>query len=410
MRGKRVLLSFTLLLGTFFNIGFANSFAECTPLQNISQVTEENFLNLTSEQMAEDFEYYWLSMKNNSPLFNLTKRYIPDIEKIYEKYKIKILNSNNNFEQVALIDEFSRKFKGHNGVLACKVDWLKKLYSNPNVNRNTWSKVLSNAESERNTDSYNLFKRSKDVSKNQHKPTKNVDENVTTKIINPGKIAYIKVASFGAEHIGSHDEKIISDFFKEVQNYDHLIIDITGNPGGHSGYVKYFKPLLKAAHSIDEYYLFKCGQNSEEYINEAFKNSVKPIKNLPNFSKINSSDKNEMTHYHKSTFKVEPAEQNQFGGKIWLLIDERVFSAAEGFAKLCKDTGEVTLVGRNTRGDGVGIDPAFIVLPNSKIILRYSLIYGLNADGSSNIEFGTTPDIVSPDSENPLETCLKYCA
>jgi hypothetical protein len=48
-----------------------------------------------------------------------------------------------------------------------------------------------------------------------------------------------------------------------------------------------------------------------------------------------------------------------------------------------------------------------MVLPNSKLVFRYLLEYGLNPDGSSNAEVGTKRDTVSPEGESPFETCLK---
>jgi hypothetical protein len=47
------------------------------------------------------------------------------------------------------------------------------------------------------------------------------------------------------------------------------------------------------------------------------------------------------------------------------------------------------------------------MLPNSKMILRYSLDYSINPDGTCNAEIGTILDIKSSNRETPLETCLK---
>ena len=75
-----------------------------------------------------------------------------------------------------------------------------------------------------------------------------------------------------------------------------------------------------------------------------------------------------------------------------------MFSKASGFA---------TLVGRNTSGDGIGTDPAYLILPNSGLVVQYSPMYGVTADGTGSEECGTEPDIVSPDGESALETCRK---
>ena len=69
-----------------------------------------------------------------------------------------------------------------------------------------------------------------------------------------------------------------------------------------------------------------------------------------------------------------------------------MFSKASGFA---------TLVGRTTRGDGIGTDPAYLILPNSGLVVQYSLMYGVTADGSGSEDF------VSPEGESALETCLR---
>ena len=58
--------------------------------------------------------------------------------------------------------------------------------------------------------------------------------------------------------------------------------------------------------------------------------------------------------------------------------------------------------------DGVGaLDPVFVVLPNSGLLVRYNMLLGLNADGTPNQEAGTTPDILSPAGEHPLITALR---
>jgi C-terminal processing protease CtpA/Prc len=62
----------------------------------------------------------------------------------------------------------------------------------------------------------------------------------------------------------------------------------------------------------------------------------------------------------------------------WLLIDEKVFSASEGFAALCKEMKLAIIIGKTSRGDGSGVDPALIMLPNSKMVLRYTLDYSTN--------------------------------
>ena len=65
-------------------------------------------------------------------------------------------------------------------------------------------------------------------------------------------------------------------------------------------------------------------------------------------------------------------------------------------------------VGRQAGGDGIGaLDPIFLQLPNSGILVQFTMMFGLNPDGSSSEEAGTTPDILSPAGEHPLITALR---
>lgn len=376
---------------------------------NGEQLTEENFLNLPSEKTVEDFEYYFKTMKENSPLFNATKRQIPDLEKQFEDYKKKISESKSNFEQLFLIDEFSRKFLGHNGIIFDDCCYLINSYKLASKKRKLWGKVLEEDPlTQRNTDLYNYFKWNKKVPEVQDlTPKKSSEsENVGTKIIEPEKIAYIKVKSFGIKNIGSKDEKIIGEFFEKTKNYDNIIIDITGNGGGSTGYIKFFAPILKHNLVYNQYTLFKMGPHSAPYIKVGYRGKVQSIDKLPNFPNLNQEDKKELTHFIKRSDCFEPLK-NPVKAKVWLLIDEKVFSASEHFTIMCKQSKTVTIVGRNSAGDGVGIDPIYMILPNSKVAMRYSVDYGLNEDGSCNAECGTKPDIMSPDGEDPLTTCLK---
>ena len=101
-------------------------------------------------------------------------------------------------------------------------------------------------------------------------------------------------------------------------------------------------------------------------------------------------------------------ENCRFEGRIWLLVGPQIYSASESFAVFCKETGFAKLVGEQTGGDGIGsLDPVFLQLPNSGILVQYTMMYGLNPDGSSSEEAGTTPDILSDGSEDPLVTALR---
>ena len=49
----------------------------------------------------------------------------------------------------------------------------------------------------------------------------------------------------------------------------------------------------------------------------------------------------------------------------------------------------------------------FLQLPNSGILVQFTMMFCLNSSGSSSEEAGTTPDILSPAGEPALVTALR---
>jgi len=112
------------------------------------------------------------------------------------------------------------------------------------------------------------------------------------------------------------------------------------------------------------------------------------------------------THYMTDTEIFEAAE-NLYNGTIWILVDDTVYSSSENFVMFCKNTGFAALVGASTGGDGGIADPLLVALPNSGLIVLFSVFYGLNGDGSGNEANGTKPDIVLSENEDALKKCLE---
>lgn len=58
-------------------------------------------------------------------------------------------------------------------------------------------------------------------------------------------------------------------------------------------------------------------------------------------------------------------------------------------------------------GNGIGTALVYLILPDSGLVVQYSPMYGVTADGTGSEACGTVPDIVSHEGESALETCLK---
>jgi C-terminal processing protease CtpA/Prc len=85
--------------------------------------------------------------------------------------------------------------------------------------------------------------------------------------------------------------------------------------------------------------------------------------------------------------------ETNFTGDIVVLMDNYVYSAAEGFVSFCKETGFATLYGTASGGDGLMIRPFNFVLPNSKLVINSASALGLDSTGHVNEEVRTQPDV-----------------
>ena len=104
--------------------------------------------------------------------------------------------------------------------------------------------------------------------------------------------------------------------------------------------------------------------------------------------------------YGISDMFIEPKEDSiHFKGKIYLLVDNGVYSSAEMLASFCKETKLATLVGSRTAGDGIGVDPVQVDLPNTAFVMRFSNVMGVTESGSINELDQTVPDIIVQENE-----------
>jgi hypothetical protein len=227
------------------------------------------------------------------------------------------------------------------------------------------------------------------------------------------KIAYVKIPSFELRYIKDDGERLM-DFYRSIASYSNLIIDIRGNQGGSSIYYteNILKPLLpgNVAYRADEYMLLKNGLESAGYLQSLnLSGKIKPLENLPEFKNLSKNDLEDLSYFvYDNSLLFRPSNKKPlYSNKIWLLVDEHCYSAAESFALTAKKNNFATLVGTRTGGDGIGFDPLMTALPNSGIIFRYSCQYGINPDGACNEEFGTFPDVPAESGGDALNICLE---
>lgn len=225
-------------------------------------------------------------------------------------------------------------------------------------------------------------------------------KNLETAILVDNKVAYLKVRRMEmSEELLDREGREIYEFLKKIKDYPYLVIDIRGNEGGNYLYWQrnIVEPLTKEKIN---YSLFLITRTYDSYQNS------KTLDYLPKGRNYPPELTKDFGYFLEMPMTIKPKNPVGFSGKIFLLTDSGVYSAAESFTSFAKATKWATLVGTPTSG-GLGLNPKFFVLPNSGLIIRYPDTMALNSDGSINEEVGTWPDIYVEQSYEDFMNYLK---
>ena len=366
---------------------------------------EGNWLGLTAEQKLADFDYLYQALEENYPYFNVLQRMKGvDLAALYQQMRPKIGESATDAAFFVLLNEFTDQAQsvGHLSIITpWAYDWFVQAYENlEGIPESQWpsqKRLAAAYGNSRSRDSYAALLAIAEPIRQEvatYYPQVSPAEegqaaaNVETRILEEGRIAYIAINSFDMTFYEADREKLLA-FYQEVQDYEDLMA----------------APNIDQTLTCPTYELVKDGALNRQFIDWS---AYRPIDELPPLAQLNQTDAEALDAFYAQTYTVEPsAEQKLLNGRLWLLVGPNVFSSSEYAAMFCKTTHFATLVGQRTGGDGIGEDPVPIVLPNSGLIVRYSAIYGVSADGTGSQEFGTEPDIYSAEGESALDTCLR---
>lgn len=377
----------------------------------------DHMLGLTAEQRMEDYEHLWSVLADSYPCWGILEREGVDVERIYTSYRDMVAESDS--DQTFYQAVYSALFLlGNNGHLSFvePADYFR-LLSSAGLYRQSgqtaWADILERKETRDKYRSLLALDRAINSPGVEEEPAPETPPpaagGVTTLLLPGSRVGYVKIDSFPAEY--EADRAILSDFYRQCGDCTDLIFDLTDNSGGSEAY---WEELLVSPHidkplTSEHLALVRRSGSNTPYLDQVFPaQSLLPLNQLPSLPHLEPEDLELATHFVRVRHRVEPADQpSPFQGRIWVLVDESVYSASESFALFCQQTGFATLVGSPTGGDGIGTDPVFLQLPNSGILVQYTPVFGLNPDGSSNEELGTLPDLPSPPGESPLITALR---
>ena len=208
------------------------------------------------------------------------------------------------------------------------------------------------------------------------------------------------------------DIEVLNKYLDKIKNYDALIIDIQGNPGGDSTYWQdYLIPKITNRPLTQNVYSFmKKGKIFEDIFElYGYEDVTVDVMEELDFPEVTSEIAKKFDKYSFEAISVEPSEKSiNFGGNVYLLVDRDVFSSAEALASFAKETGFATLVGEKTGGDGIGTDPYQVDLPKTGYVMRFPKELGITERGVIDELEKTTPDIkIISNEENINEDSKK---
>ncbi|WP_444819240.1 S41 family peptidase [Treponema denticola] len=365
---------------------------------------------ISFEDCIADYEAFWDFIYNEYPFTEVCERKGADLKKIKEDGYKEIKSSSPRYSQNTYIsfyaklceDITSRYFTGH-------------LYP-ASISDYEYAMTVSDSYFKLyDVDLMNSFYK---VKPSYYVNSLIGDRGVVKadiKIIEEGKIAYVRIDSFRKRGYAKEYvqyKKDMKKFFLDTEKYKHIIIDVSHNGGGSvECYDSDILSYNNIGRNIRQKIYFLCSKNKYTELNPSFKNNQIDIKEVPNIKNANTK-KNTIALYEEdaaSFQELSPGYAPPKDRRYWLLISGKTASAADRLAGLCKASGFATLVGSNTGGLGHNgfYSPIHMMLPKSGLLIKFDLLYGLNSEGYCTDEFGTAPDIYNLPGKDALETCLE---
>jgi len=257
----------------------------------------------------------------------------------------------------------------------------------------------------------------------------NVSGNIITEVLVPYEVAFLRINSFLANPL--YDDDVILPFLQEVQDFDHLILDVRGNLGGLAMYFNEFilRRIISEPVGIGTREFFSGGDLALGMMNATLQTMLNmesvvywqdlvyaEIVSIGDFLAehdmpyFNARDLSSLDYVLLSHVEITPAYDSiNFGGKVWLLVDGMSMSASVLATEAMIYTGLATVVGENTSGV-MGSSHVYIALPNTGIIWRIDIGYRTDAMGRSLEVYGIAPQIRNFDDMDALETVLALIA
>ena len=350
---------------------------------------------LTREQMVEDFDYLFQILSENYPFLDVNKRIngIDWVAKEQEyRAKFETINTMGYFESLLhdILGDLNNK---HTELVTLESyhSLLNVYKKNPEIHK-PWIEALEDSTVVQRYNSMNKKQNITSTSTYTYPSVKTVDLDENT--------AYIKIPTFADVEM-KKGLSIITPYLQTIIDKNKLIIDVRDNSGGTDEYwMALVEQIISEPITWTSYFLYRDGDYIKTFIESKSGMDYKDLPSLSELTKENKSIRltpeimNKFDKYDEATTTISPKQSIAYKGKIYLLVNDQIFSSSEKFSVFAKESKWATLIGERTSGDGIGTDPVVLKLPNSGFLVRFPLVMGLTSDGSINEEEKTIPHII----------------
>ena len=214
----------------------------------------------------------------------------------------------------------------------------------------------------------------------------------------PGEVAYVKLDSFNSMRKEPDRAATFERFIEEHADDRAIILDLRGNTGGSSVLWsnEILGAMLSSAVSTEVYYGLNAHEVTRDFIDAKIEPSATIFpEELAPAGVFDELRRGEINAIYQCEGVLDGKRKTPLAAKIYMLVNRDVFSSSEMFAAWAKASGWAVIVGEQTGGDGIGVDPLPALLPNSRMAVRFPWILGASSYGAINEEQRTIPDLVT---------------
>ena len=356
-----------------------------------------------TNEYLEDYNYVWNLLESNYPYYAYIENEGVDIDDVKQRYSNEVINVDN---EESFAEVLSRMFNeigglGHLTVVDSNtyIGYLSVLDSSGFGNERINSAFRQRLTSKKLAPRYCLQNTKRiDVIKDDSYPRVEIQyiEDINTLLL--------KIPSFSTDLI-ERDKDVLAKAFADYPKTENVIFDISGNSGGSDKYwIENIVEPFGGSYEQKTILYFKESDLTEDYLGNDILSDTASLENVPKcVGELNLDKYKDNSLSISAESSIEP---NNREIKKWVLISGNTYSSADSFAQFCKETNWACLVGDSTGGAGGGMTPILELLPNTGLLVRFSIDVVID-DDKLNVVEGTSPNIQCIKNETPLDRCIE---